>query len=129
MEANQKKHMVIATPLSLQAQKAKKVSQAETLLDKASRDAKVQKVIGKKPAGRGRGRGRGRGNCSNPPTNHKPDVVDGNPDPNRVENPQDLDVEAGEVAADAHPKECEDADLAGKWNSVDTCPDFVSTQT
>ena len=105
--------------LSLQAQKAKKVSKAETLLEKAGRDAKVQKVIGKKPAGRGRGKGRGKGSKSPAENENNGDV---NPD-SSAKNPQDLDANAGGQTADAHPKEC-DADLVEKWNQVDTCPEL-----
>lgn len=43
-----------------QVAKARKVNQANDLLEKATQDKRVQRVIGKKPAGRGRGRG-GRG--------------------------------------------------------------------
>jgi hypothetical protein len=52
-----KNHTIVP---SLQAQQARKISDAEKLMVRAVADKKVQKVIGKTKPGRGRGKGRGK---------------------------------------------------------------------
>lgn len=50
----------ICFPVLLQVQKAKKISDAQELVNQASGDKKVQKAIGKPKGPKGRGRGRGK---------------------------------------------------------------------
>ena len=104
--------------MTLQAQKARKISDAQKLMSKAASDPKVQKVIGKKkPPGKGRGR------------KSIPDPTDGGKSGN-----EDKNAEVEGTERDDNPKEDDttpkkhdaDGDLKTRWEACEPWNKFRS---
>ena len=101
-----------AATVPLQAQKARKVSNAEDLVKKAAGDTKVQKLIGKKKASaKGRPR-KGRGKTTQV-TNESPGDANGGDD-----NAEDHDDKNDNNGGDAG--EPTDGPLNERWAAIDS---------
>lgn len=107
---------------SLQAQQARKISDAEKLIVRAAADKKVQKVIGKTKPGRGRGRGKGRGKGkqnSSPQANQEDELGD-EPTPEATVEVEEQEPADGKGESD-HDGPKVDAVMKQQWDAVEPC--------
>lgn len=112
-----KNHTIVP---SLQAQQARKISDAEKLMVRAVADKKVQKVIGKTKPGCGRGKGRGKGKQNSSPQANQEDELGDEPTPEATVEVEEQEPADGKGESD-HDGPKVDAVMKQQWDAVEPC--------